>query len=171
MIENIILDLDHTLIHCPESIPKSMAPILRTHPSHLRHHYVILGNYVYIIFERPFLKQFLQSLQGKRIAIWTAADQSYADFIVKNIIQPYLNPDQKIYFVWSREACDESSSRFGVLKDLDMVFERYGNTFKRENTLIIDDNPDLKTQRNNVFVIKKFFMTNQDDIELLKLIG
>jgi hypothetical protein len=126
---------------------------------------------VYLIFERPFLREFLQSLRGKNIAIWTAADESYARFIVRNIIEPYLLPGQNISFVWSRRECDDSSAHYGILKHLDMVYAKYGPQFRRENTLIIDDNPDLQGQNNHVFVIKKFLVSNVDDSELLKLMS
>lgn len=170
MIENIILDLDHTLIHCPESFSmRGPGPISRERFGFLRYHNVIIDDTVYLIFERPFLGPFLKSLRNKRVAIWTAADRQYAEYIVKFIIQPYLHPKQPIEFVWSRSSCDESSSRFGVLKNLDLVFEKHGPKFNRENTLIIDDNYDLLNQKNKVFVIKKFFVQNQDDTELLKL--
>lgn len=161
MIETVILDLDNTLIYCPNNvanIPKSCF--------FLRHHHVYLEGVLHVIFERPFLHEFLTGLKGKRIAIWTAAHESYAKFIVKYIIEPYLDPQQTLEFVWSSEHCKESSKRYNLIKHLDMIFDKFPN-ISRSNTVIIDDNEELLQQKNKVYVIENFNLCDLDDVGLL----
>lgn len=159
---NIVLDLDETLIHSPiriNDVPRQCYS--------LKSHHVFLDGDLYVIFERPFLREFLRGLSGRRIAIWTAAHQEYAEFIVKNILKPHLARNQRFEFVWHREHCDVSEAKFnGVVKHLD--FAR--NIFNPSDTLIIDDNNDIKVKGNNVYVIKPFQGCNKDDTELLKVL-
>lgn len=162
MIENVILDLDHTLIHCPENIHK----ITRQTCNHLRCHHISINGDLYIIFERPFLREFLRGLRGKRISVWTAADKTYATYIVDNILRPYLNKGQTIEIIWHREHCKKSEKKHGLLKHLDMFRYHYPK-YKKETTIIIDDNRDLLKQPNNIYVIPRFTIDYLDDTELL----
>jgi hypothetical protein len=160
MAKNVILDLDETLIHSPKNVsvlPKGCC-------AHLKKHHVFFEGDFYVIFERPFLAAFLRGLRGKKIAIWTAADKSYAEFIVATILEPYLYPDQKFEFVWSRADCQRSKQKYGVLKHVGQA-RKY---FKASETLIVDDNDELVVRGNRVYTIPAFNPYNMDDTELLK---
>ncbi len=159
---NIILDLDNTLIHCPENVHH-----VPPHLFNLRKHHVFLDGELHVIFERPFLEHFLRSLRGHKIAVWTAAEESYAQFIVKHILEPYLFPDQKFEFVWHRNHCNESTSRYGVLKHVKFLNDKRRD-FHVSNTIIVDDNSDLVQNGNNVYLIKQFNGDDLDDFELVK---
>ena len=165
MSKFVVIDLDETLIYCPEAIHRVPPNIFY----HLKRHHVFIDGDFYLIFERPFLAQFLQSLKGKKIGIWTAADKSYADFIVSNILEPYLLPEQKFEFVWHRDHCNASRKKYNVLKHLTYLEENYPH-FRRAQTIIVDDNEELLQQDNKVCVVKAFNASNLDDAELLKVL-
>ena len=160
----MILDLDNTLIHCPSNLAK----VPRSSLIYLKSHHMFIGGELHVIFERPYLKEFFQSLAKFNIAVWTAAEETYARFVVDDILKPYLNPNQKFEFVWSREACNLSEEKYGVLKHLDMVLEHFPK-YSRGDIAIIDDNTDLLAQKNNVYVIPKFYSSNIHDSELVVL--
>lgn len=165
MIESVILDLDHTLIYCPSQLnqmPRSSF--------HFKTHRTFFDGDLFLIYERPYLGEFIRSLRGKRLAVWTAASEEYAQFVVNQVIRPYLSPDQKIEFLWYSQHCDESIKLFGKLKHLDML-DVYKTPLNKTKTVIVDDNYNLLGQEPNfVYVIPQFSASidDGDDVELLR---
>lgn len=166
MIESVILDLDHTLIYCPTKV------YAMPHSSfNFKTHRTFFNGFLYLVYERPFLGEFLRSLRGKKIAVWTAASSEYADFIVEHILKPYLHLDQHIEFVWSSEQCAISENLFGKLKHLDML-DIHNTPIKKSTAILVDDNIDLRGQPNNIYTIPRFsaLIEDGDDVELLRVL-
>lgn len=170
MLINIVLDLDETLIHAVDKVNISKIPL--KYFSLLKHH--LFENY--IIFERPYLKYFLQELCAKyTVSVWTAAHEIYAKFVIQNIILPYI-PKCDLKFVFAANVCKDSERATGIGKHLDMLylFPELGN-FKRNNTALIDNNSSYLAQNNIVIEIKDFTLNPDDSylvttLELLKKI-
>lgn len=157
MLKYIILDLDETLIHSIEK--EKVNTMVTTFKTHVFDKYVI--------FERPCLEMFLKELTKEfKICVWTAASFTYAQFIVKYIIEPYIG--KQVYFLYHDIHCDISFKKFGILKHLDLV-QMFNKTFTKTNTLLVDDNTDVLRQNNCVLNIQKFNL-NPKDQELSKIL-
>lgn len=130
----VILDLDHTIISAVE-----MNKLKRVqHPDKFK--YKDFAD-TYRIYERPYLQQFLDQLFSKyRVAVWTAAGISYANFIINNFI--LSKPNRKLEFVMWSDHCDVSEERYDHQKKLKLL------EFLNEEMVILDDNQDvLHTQK------------------------
>ena len=161
IIDSVVLDLDHTLIYCPDNVvdvPKNSF--------HLKSHRVFLDGRMHVIFERPFLREFMQGLGSKKIAVWTAASSDYADFIVHNILVPYLLPHQKIEFLWHRTHCSESTKKYGILKHLELLGAKK-TAIDPKRAILIDDNTDVRNQIYLVYTIPQFETKHLDDVQLM----
>lgn len=131
---NIVFDLDNTLI-CSLS-EKEMEKY--SDISGLE--YKDMKGY-YRIFQRPFLREFLDDAFEKYdITIWTAASKDYALFIIDNIILPKSKRDKyKIKMFFYDDHCDQSQKLYHKESPKDL---RYLYNFKGYhpcNTIIIDD--------------------------------
>lgn len=156
MIQNIVLDLDHTLI---VSFTKAQLRN-RDVDSSLRYHVFS----PYIIFERPRLQHFLVELSKLYdISVWTAASEDYGEFIVRTIIEPYIGKKIKLYYHYDH--CVKSMSKKSILKHLDELHALRRKGYTRANTVLVDDNPDVLVQNNYVFHISQFNL-DPDDREL-----
>ena len=92
---NVLLDLDQTLIFSipTDKIEESDSDKLKT----LKNHNM---DNEYIVFERPYLQEFLDFLfKNFKVSIWTAANKEYALFIMDNIIIG-KNKDRKIEYLF-----------------------------------------------------------------------
>lgn len=90
----------------------------------------------YRIYERPYLQPFLDKLfKNYKVAVWTAAGISYANFIVKNFICTKKN--RKLEFVMWSDHCDVSEERYDHPKKLKMI------DFYTKRSLILDDNEEV----------------------------
>ena len=154
MIKNVILDLDHTLI-------------LAFNKTELRRHGCAVSDTLkmhffepFVIFERPGLARFLKQLSSEYVvSVWTAGTEEYGQFIINTIIAPHLTTPLKL-FLHSKQ-CDVSLQRFGLLKHLNLLYAHFPD-FTRENTVLIDDNPEVQQQDNHVILIKQFSLNPCD---------
>jgi TFIIF-interacting CTD phosphatase-like protein len=165
---NIILDLDQTLI-CSEEL-KGFKP--DSVKMKLFHHEKM--DNTYITFARPHLQEFLDFLfKNFRVSIWTAATKSYALFIINKFIK---KPGRNIDFVFFSYHCDLSTSSGRGLKGLDMLWDMFKlQGYSKDNTIIIDDNYDVKKiQVCNCYHIKPFNYLkkgSEHDVALLDLMA
>ena len=172
-IKNIVLDIDQTLleandkIHNPlnsyrrETNVSSAASTLST-PS-------ISDEYVFTL--RPYLAPFLNFLfENFNVGIWTAADTTYAQYVVDSIIFPLTH--RKPQFVLSRPDFDDCLAKGMGYKNLAYLAQRYPQ-FNYNNTIIIDDFDHVKmTNRARCIAIPKFFAAlKSNDTALLSLIN
>ena len=133
---NVILDLDQTLI-CSEEL-KDFKP----DPNKMKlFDYKKMDN-TYITFARPHLQEFLDYLfKNFNVSIWTAASKSYALFIINKFIK---RPNRPIDFIFFSYHCDLSTREGRGLKGLDMLWETFKlSGYRRDNTVIIDDNNEV----------------------------
>ena len=166
---NVILDLDQTIISS-ETI--KTFDMKKNGAKLQRFTYKKLDDLFYVI-QRPFLQGFLDYLFANfNVAVWTAASKSYAMFIINKCI--LTKPGRKLDFIFFSHHCSMSTGMGKGLKGLSMLWEEYGLTsYTPDNTVIIDDNNDVKKiQRCNCIAIKPFhfYATNsENDKEFIKI--
>lgn len=164
---NIILDLDQTLIY--SEFTKDFKTSAKT--SKFVHKKLDKD---YITFERPNLQYFLDYIfKNYNVAIWTAANKSYAVAIVNKFI--LIKPGRKLDFVFYSDHCTLSQKQGRGLKGLSMLWEYFHiPKYTEENTVIIDDNTEVnRIQKKNCYHIPPFDYNkrgSENDNELLRLL-
>lgn len=168
---NIILDLDQTLIAGEvleelESQIKSksekeqlMEEIDEYGNKYGSHTFTSKDGDSYLIFGRPYLQEFLDVLfLNFNVSVWTAASHDYAMFVInKFILEP--NPSRKLDFIFTRNNCELLEDKHGkfLTKPLTRLFNDGSNFYNKNNTFILDDNPDVfKIQKENCIKIQPF---------------
>jgi len=126
----------------------------------------------YDVYSRPHLQEFLDYLfKNFNVSIWTAASKDYALFIIDKIILAG-NPDRKLDFIFFSYHCDLSKKIKKGIKDLSILWDVYNIPgYNENNTLIIDDNSDVK-KTGYCIQVPEFVFTNkgsEKDKCLLKL--
>jgi TFIIF-interacting CTD phosphatase-like protein len=166
---NVILDLDQTLI---SSETKSELDIKKYSDKMKEFYHKDLDD-VYTVFERPHLQGFLDYLfENFNVSVWTAASKSYALFIINNFI--LTKPERKLDFIFFSYHCTMSLRAKKGLKGLCMLWDTFNiKGYRPDNTIIIDDNYDVKKiQKCNCFQIKPFNFYDENsekDKELIKV--
>lgn len=156
---NIILDLDQTLISC-ESASKFN--------KNNKYYYYREDK---VIVERPHLQEFLDFLfDNFNVSVWSAASFEYCDMIIETIILKKKN--RKLDYLFHRDHCLVSKELTGIDKNLSLIW----NVWKLKgylpcNTILIDDRLDLfPHQKDNYILIRDFHSDETNDKELLKVI-
>lgn len=164
-IKNIILDLDMTLICSLEINNKSFINPRLDHK--------VMKNY-FNIYGRPHLQEFLSYIfLNFNVSIWTAASKDYAMFVINKFILEN-HPERHLKYIFFSYHCDESSLKTGNSKQINFL-KKYCNIhdFSSNNTLIIDDNTDVRDcQPEMCYLIKQFDCKNPlsyQDTELIIL--
>jgi len=166
MLKYILLDLDLSLIFSNELAKFKPSEKMKLFK------YRQMDN-SYITFERPHLQEFLDYIfKNFRVAVWTAASKEYAKFIIDNFI--LIKPGRKLDFVFYSYHCNLSTTSGNGLKGLNMLWEKFKlKGYNKSNTIIIDDNHDVKKiQIDNCYHIHEFNYNKKDsenDKELLEL--
>jgi len=148
----LILDLDETLIYADKS---KLDIVERTYLD------------PYYVYERPQLQYFLKEINEHfDIAIWSSADDSYVQAIVKEIVPP----DIPLKFVWGRSKCSMKCNVYG-----EYYYEKRLDKLKRkgyalEHILIVDDTHEKsRTNYGNAIHIKAYEGNEGDnELQLLK---
>jgi len=138
--ECIILDLDHTLIHCIkprfDSVNKHIISI------------ELSNSEVFNLYLRNHLAEFLDFCfeNFKNVILWTAATDIYVETILPYLPFPFGKTFHKII---TRDLYDSK------IKNLDFLL---GCDFKIEQTLFVDDIPERVTNlpKDNMIVAPKF---------------
>ena len=162
-IQNIILDLDETLISSiePEIFQKYKDTLIH------KEHFVFENSYY--IFPRPGVQEFLDFVfQNYNVTVWTAASLEYALFIIENIITN--KPNRKLDYVFFNNHCGMSREKYNNDKQLKQLWEVFKlNQFNENNTVIVDDRTDLKlNQENNVVNCIPYFVYDESTDDGLK---
>ena len=163
---NIILDLDQTIISS-EYIEK-----FKKRESMKKFKHVVMPNQ-FIIFQRPHLQEFLDFIfKNFNVSVWTAASRDYGLFIIENFI--LTKPERHLDFFFYSYHCNYTMKTEKKLKPLSLLWDTFRLTnYNKDNTMIIDDNPDVyKIQPRNTYMIKEFFYNHpecENDTELLKI--
>jgi NLI interacting factor-like phosphatase len=155
MKQNVILDLDNTLIS---------AELIETFPFHengIRDKAELFDIHdidgYYIVFERPNLQEFLDWLFANyNVSIWTAASKDYALFIVDHIV---LRNKRHLDYIFFDYHCGISKKLFQQkTKDLQLLINIFGlDGYTMDNTVIIDDYSHvIQTNPRNSIQIDEF---------------
>lgn len=150
-LENIILDLDGTLID---------------------HHVAEFGNDL-IIRPRPFLSAFLEHLffYYERVSIWTNGTDKWFAQCYDTCLKYHLPRGKRFDLVITfndRMVADKERSP----KRLSLLYDKYPFYHSR-NTLIIDDSPHTVVDNpNNAILLPtfNFDLDKEDDTELIKVL-
>lgn len=168
---NIILDLDNTLINAE---PSSEFPFSEMQEKATKFAFYNMEDY-YIVFERPYLQEFLDYLfKYHNVSVWSAGSHSYVSFIVENIILPQDKPERKVEYIFFSHHCDISKRKKKCLKDISMLYKTFKLPgFEGDNTLLIDDLEETyEFQKDKVILIKPFNILDkgsEDDTELISI--
>jgi hypothetical protein len=153
---NFILDLDQTII---SGEPTEEYNFQKNKKKASKFRFETMENY-YIIFERPYLQQFLTFLfKHFNVSIWTAASKDYALFIIDKIIIAG-NKDRKIDYIFFSYHCSLSKKiKMGSSKELSILWTYYKlPEYNENNTVILDDYVEdvYKNQKQNCIIAKPF---------------
>lgn len=154
MIENVVLDLDETLIH------SYITPVKCDFK-------IDLQDNIYYVKKRPGLAKFLVYLfrKFKTVSVWTAATQDYAVQVIANIFTKKQR--EKLKFFHTRR-----HTRMGT-KPLEMIFnskEAKRLNINQNNTVIIDDKSEVVYYNPGNGIIVPAWHGNPSDTYLAKLI-
>lgn len=141
--KNLIIDLDETLIYSLDR--DDYVPHKHDKKKHnFKHKYM---DEYYTVFYRPGLEEFLDYIfKNFNVSVFTAASKSYAMFIIENIIMGENKKRHPEYIFFSYH-CDITKKLKKGIKDLTILWDQDGfnlPNFNECNTIIIDDNPDVK---------------------------
>lgn len=153
--QNVILDLDETLLHSVSSeemkeLSDKQIDSIYNFKTHNMDDY-------YTVIERPGLQEFLDYLfENYNVSIWTAASKDYALFVVNQMILKRKN--RKLDWIMFSYHCDISKKEKRGSKDLEMLWDVYQmEGYSKSNTIIIDDHPDVyDLQKDNCIYIRPF---------------
>jgi hypothetical protein len=148
-IENVILDIDHTLVHTITYEEFETLPIEVLQD--LQFEYFEKDEFKAVIILRPFLNEFLDYLfTNFNVALWTAGEEEYAHMIIEKVIkrEPVIclsSMDVKI--------CNMNYPGYKNLNYLYNIIPAFNKT----NTVIVDDQIHvLKTNKINCINIPAF---------------
>lgn len=135
--KNVILDLDNTIISAEalEDFPFEQSGIDVKAKKFAIHD---MDGY-YIVFERPYLQDFLDWLfENYNVAVWTAASKDYALFIIDKIL--LKRPNRKLDFIFFSYHCEISRYFYNYSKKLLLITNTIKiKNYHCDNTIIIDD--------------------------------
>ena len=159
---NFLLDLDQTIIR-GEPVEEYNFEKNKKKASKFR--FETMENY-YIIFERPYLQQFLTFLfKNFNVSIWTAASKDYALFIIDKIIRAG-NKDRTLDYIFFSYHCGISKKlKKGSSKELSILWSYYKlPNYNENNTVILDDYIEdvYKNQKTNCIIAKPFEFKDED---------
>jgi len=153
MRNNVILDLDNTIICAVEKIDynKDKFQILDNNLI-----YADMEKY-YRIYARPGLDKFLDYLfENFDVSVFTAASKSYALFIVDNFIIKNKK-DRELKYMFHSYHTTISESKYNYIKDLRLLWTTLPSSYTPNNTIIIDDLKQVKTaNKQNCLNVKAF---------------
>lgn len=147
-MSHVILDLDQTLIY---SEPTDEFDIEKHRAKALKFaNYDMDGHY--IVFERPGLQSFLEFLfKNFDVSVWTAASKSYAIFVVEKVIKP--SKTRPLRYVLFDKHCDYTEEEGYGYKGLPALWKLFKlSDCTPENTIIIDDNNEVKTANGKMCI-------------------
>lgn len=170
---NIILDLDNTLISAIDDEDARNMDIELLYRQQRAFEWMYMDN-DFKIFFRPGLQEFLCWLfKHFNVSVWTAASQSYAIFIIDNII--LTRPERKLDFILWSDHCKTSKSMYRHNKCIDMLSEIIPDEYRPDRTFIIDDLPEVyMSQPTKCIHIRPFDVTDPEsvnDTELARVKG
>lgn len=146
----LVLDIDQTLIggeYVGRKTEIDLAKTFRAEFKRLEYFYVCNNNY--IIFVRPYIKDFLKfCFEHFNVMVWSAAAKDYVDDIVENLILPIGMP----FEVLSRIDCYYNGREY--MKFVNHIVTEF--RVSPDNIIAIDDNPTAYNNFDNLLLIPPF---------------
>jgi hypothetical protein len=157
-----IFDLDQTII---SGEPIEEYDFEKNKKKAAKFRFETMENY-YIIFERPYLQQFLTFVfKNFDVSVWTAASKDYALFIIEKIIIAG-NKDRKLDYIFFSYHCGLSKKyKKDSSKELSILWNKYKLPGYNENNVVIFDDyfEDVhKNQKENCIIAKPFEFKDKD---------
>jgi len=157
-----IFDLDQTII---SGEPIEEYDFEKNKKKAAKFRFETMENY-YIIFERPYLQQFLTFVfKNFDVCVWTAASKDYALFIIEKIIIAG-NKDRKLDYIFFSYHCGLSKKyKKDSSKELSIIWNKYKLPGYNENNVVIFDDyfEDVhKNQKGNCIIAKPFEFKDKD---------
>jgi len=157
-----IFDLDQTII---SGEPIEEYDFEKNKKKAAKFRFETMENY-YIIFERPYLQQFLTFVfKNFDVSVWTAASKDYALFIIEKIIIAG-NKDRKLDYIFFSYHCGLSKKyKKDSSKELSIIWNKYKLPGYNENNVVIFDDyfEDVhKNQKGNCIIAKPFEFKDKD---------
>ena len=157
-----IFDLDQTII---SGEPIEEYDFEKNKKKAAKFRFETMENY-YIIFERPYLQQFLTFVfKNFDVSVWTAASKDYALFIIEKIIIAG-NKDRKLDYIFFSYHCGLSKKyKKDSSKELSIIWNKYKLPGYNENNVVIFDDyfEDVhKNQKENCIIAKPFEFKDAD---------
>ena len=175
---NLILDIDETIV---KTIVPSNNNLLLLNDENVKQ--ISIFNKKYLVFLRPKLSTFIEfCFTNFNVGFWTAGSPIYCNIILKMILseEQYNNcnivlaRDDQDYINLKTNKIYQNITKTNVIrKPLELLWEDdiFKYIFNQSNTIIIDDNPNVKSENpNNCILIKQFKKDAFDDDVLEKLI-
>tara|TARA_B100001287_G_C22505472_1_gene445689 strand:+ start:114 stop:725 length:612 start_codon:yes stop_codon:yes gene_type:complete len=162
---NLILDLDETLIHTVKSNDK---------PLENNKKYINLPNFFGIVHFRKYLQEFLNYCYTNfTVSFWTASNSLYCKEILKIILNEeqfkntkaiFISEENNIIDLKTNKIYKNINSKF---KPLDLLWEdkELSESFNRNNTLLIDNDPNIvKYNLDNSIQIDSFLNNDSNNV-------
>jgi hypothetical protein len=159
---NVILDLDNTIINALEEEERKALPVY--FQDKFFHKDMIP---FFRVFARPHLEEFLDYLfENFNVAVFTAAEHTYAKFIIDNFI--LTKPGRKLEAVFFRYHFDLAHKLYNKTKGLEVLWDFFHvYNFYPCNTVIIDDLIDVKKSNPyNTIAVEAFEMVTHANREI-----
>tara|TARA_B100001093_G_C26838865_1_gene1019614 strand:- start:2335 stop:2928 length:594 start_codon:yes stop_codon:yes gene_type:complete len=174
---NLILDIDETIV---KTIVPSHNNLNLLDKEGVKQ--ISIFNKKYLVFFRPNLENFIDfCFNNFNIGFWTAGSSIYCNIILKIILsdEQYKNcsiifarDDNNYVNLKTNKVYSNVTDKNSIRKPLSLLWseEVFKEIFNKENTIIIDDNPNIKIDNpNNSILIKEFKKESNDNV-LEKLI-
>lgn len=179
---NIILDIDETLINILYFDDYDMNYI--TKGPH-QFDFFMLKDQKFLVFFRPGLKDYLNFVFTHfNVGFWTTGTTDYAEKCLELILTPiqrksinlFIARDKKkrnFYDILNKQNID-LKSEYRNVKCLEYLFKNniYKSSFKKTNTLLVDDNPIHYgiNKGKNIIYVNQFNALNYCDKTLKKML-
>lgn len=162
---NLILDLDNTLISSADK--KEMSKLKGI--NHTLLNSIKMDGTDFTVFSRPHLQEFLDfAFANFNVTVWTAASQSYGEFIIRNILFKNRANSRFNMFFFHDENCKQSEKMFKSNSPKDLRYLYYIKhkgkmLYQPCNTVIVDDLPAVAEANPKNVIRAKYFDVKDND--------
>ncbi|CAD2216904.1 hypothetical protein AGDE_16639 [Angomonas deanei] len=125
---------------------------------------------------RPHVDEFIKFVfQYFPVAVWTSGLERTSIPVIEKVFKDYRD---RLLFTYYRGACESRPTPlnpYGTVKNLQIIFDQYPESFHAVNTIIIDDSPDKCSHPDIALCPLPFHLTEEnthhkDEDGLLKII-
>lgn len=156
-----VIDLDHTLLHAVYG--KNKVQPMRDYDDTA--YWERMGRHFLVyVWWRPGAKKFLEwAVENTKVGIWTLGEFSYAKAILR---EAFPQMWEKFVFVWDHKKSVSDPKFEYPIKPLKLIWDDpvLGKIFTKENTLMIEDTPDMAAENmDNLVLVDPYFGHESND--------